>query len=155
MTRVRAAIAAAALAFLSACGQAPSPPDASAASAPVEAPESAFIRAAAQNDAYQLAASRVAVAQAGSERARAFAQLMEREHAASQSELAQIAASARLAAPAATLDENHQTYIDMMEEAPPAEFDVIYASQQVLLHQQIIAAYEGYLAQAPDGPLKT
>ncbi len=148
MLRARA-LAIAALVLLSACGRAPAPHEAAAA----DGAATEFLARAAQHEAFQVAAARVAAVQADSAQTRVYAARIAQSHGTALAEIAAAARAQALPAPAGALDDNHQAYLDMMEEADPATFQTIYVSQQILLAQQTIAAGERYAAAAPSTPL--
>lgn len=152
---MRFACIAAALA-LTACGSrpAPSPPTALAAASPVSA--LGYVLEAARADLFEIEASRIAAARAGSDRVRAFAQTMVTEHTATTNLMKSTLALARLGAPeAVALDARRQRFVDQLNAAPAGDaFDRLYVQQQLMAHQEALAAQQAYARSGANPQLR-
>lgn len=122
--------------------------------APARMTDGEFVQAVANSDAFEIQSADIAIAQAVRADVKAFARMMKTDHTTTSQQLATLAPTLSLPAPAPTLDANHQGKIDALRGATGEAFDDAYLDQQVEAHQNAVRLFEDYLAGAPAGPLQ-
>lgn len=156
---------------LAACGQKPAdttpdlntvaatdnlvvPPDETVNStAPVTTAE--FVDKAANSDMYEIAASKLAAANADSATVKSFATQMIAAHTATTAALkAALAKGKAGVTPPAALDAEHEALLNALKAAKGADFDALYKSQQADAHAKALALLQGYAATGDNADLK-
>lgn len=133
-------LALAATLALAACG-APSTPD--------------FVTKAATSDMYEIEAGNIATAKGQSDAVKQFGQHMVAAHSATTAELKAIVTAEKLTVEMpAKLDAKHQALIDDLTKAAPADFDKLYAKQQVDGHEAAVKLFKGYAKKGDNQALK-
>jgi putative membrane protein len=122
---------------LAGCG-APSTPD--------------FVKKAAMSDRYEVAAGKIAVAKGQADAVKQFGQHMADAHTQTTEELKGIVQAENLKVELpAEVNAKHQKLIDDLNNAAPADFDKIYAKQQVDGHKEAVDLFRSY-AKKGDNP---
>ncbi|WP_380871743.1 hypothetical protein ACFB49_26970 [Sphingomonas sp. DBB INV C78] len=120
--------------------------------APALVPGQAFANAAAASDAFEIAASKLALEKAQSKAIKSFAEKMVAAHTESTAKLKSAAASAPTpVTPDATLTAAQQDRLAALQAKSGAAFDTAYAAEQVAAHQAALDTLRSYAA-APDEP---
>jgi putative membrane protein len=115
-----------------------------------------FANTAGASDAFEIASSKLAAANAQSAKVKAFAAQMIKAHTESTAKLKTAGASASPAiTPDPTLKPEQQQDLDMLKGKTGAEFDTAYAAAQVKGHQQALALLNQYSAQGDVPQLKS
>ena len=141
---------------------------AAARAAPVSALE--FVRNATISDMYEIQSSQLAAQRSQNQQVKQFAQEMVQDHTKTTDELQQLVrqmppagaqpqtgAGGAAVAPGATfqvptqLDPEHQQMLIQLQNAQGAEFDRLYARQQVMAHQDAVDMFRNY-SQDGDNP---
>ncbi len=117
----------------------------------------AFVRAAAASDLYEMEASRLAEQRAQSAEVKRFAQRMLGDHEKTTGELKamlpQLQGVSAQQMPT-RLDQQHQALLQQLQGAQGAEFDRLYAQQQVQSHQAAVDLFRAYSQSGDDEQLK-
>jgi putative membrane protein len=125
-----------------------------AAPAPTTAQDYATQAAAA--DMFEIESSKLAANQAEDPKIKAFAKMLVADHTKSTNELKTIAASLKPAVTVApTLRPDMQSKLDALKDAKGADFDRLYATQQVAAHQEALALHQGFASAGQEDQLKT
>ncbi|MEO0062060.1 MAG: hypothetical protein RLZZ08_620 [Pseudomonadota bacterium] len=113
----------------------------------------ALVDAAASSDMYEMQAAEMASQNGKSQAVKDFAAMMMKDHATSTAALKDAAAKAQpmLTMPA-MMTPAHQAMLDELRTAG-ADFDTVYARQQVTAHEQALALLRGYAGTGTDDPL--
>jgi putative membrane protein len=123
------------------------------ATAPMTA--QAFADAASASDAYEIAASKLAETKAGSADVKTFAAQMVKDHTKSTADLKAAAAKAEgNPIPASVMTSEQQANMTKLQGLSGNDFDKEYVSQQVVAHENALAALQGYAAGGDSAPLK-
>ena len=126
--------------WLASCG-APSTPD--------------FIQKAAMSDMYEVEAGRIAAAKGQSAPVKGFGQMMVDAHTQTTEQLKAIVASENIKVDLpAKLDSSHQKLVDDLNAASGADFDRIYAKQQVDGHTDAEKLFDSYAKRGDNAALK-
>lgn len=125
-------------------------------SAAAAMPAADYVTQAAASDMFEIRSSELAADKAESAEVKELAQMLITDHTRSSNELKTIAASMQpqLDVPAA-LPAAMQSQIDQLEGASGAEFDRLYATQQVQAHQQALDLHRRYAEAGDAAQLKT
>jgi putative membrane protein len=113
----------------------------------------AFVSNASQSDMYEIQAAQIAEKKSKNPDIKAFARMMVKDHTASSKAMTPLAQAAGQT-PAADLDNRRHGFIDHLNAAPDADFDKIYADQQVAAHKEALDLLNGYAKDGPDPGLK-
>ena len=117
----------------------------------------AFVRAAATSDLYEMEASRLAEQRAQNAEVKRFAERMLRDHGKTTGELkgmlGQLQGVSAQQMPT-RLDQQHQALLQQLQGAQGAEFDRLYAQQQVQSHQAAVDLFRAYSQSGDDEQLK-
>ena len=117
----------------------------------------AFVRAVATSDLYEMEASRLAEQRSQNAQVKQFAQRMLRDHGNTTSELkgmlGQLQGVSAQQMPA-TLDQQHQALLRQLQGAQGAEFDRLFAQQQLQSHQAAVDLFRAYAQSGDDARLK-
>ena len=118
----------------------------------------AFVRAAATSDLYEMEASRLAEQRSQSAQVKQFAQHMLRDHQKTTNELKgllpQIQGVSASQLPTG-LDQQHQALVQQLQGAQQgAEFDRVFAQQQLQSHQAAVELFRAYAQSGDDAGLK-
>jgi putative membrane protein len=117
----------------------------------------AFVRVAATSDLYETEASRLAEQRAQSAEVKRFAERMLRDHGKTTGELkgmlGQLQGVSAQQMPT-RLDQQHQALLQQLQGAQGAEFDRLYAQQQVQSHQAAVDLFRAYSQSGDDEQLK-
>jgi putative membrane protein len=115
----------------------------------------AFADAASASDAYEIAASKLAETKAGSADVKTFAAQMVKDHTKSTADLKAAAAKAEgNPIPAGVMTSEQQANMTKLQGLSGNDFDKEYVSQQVVAHENALAALQGYAAGGDSAPLK-
>lgn len=125
-------------------------------SAAAALPAADYVTQAAASDMFEIRSSELAADKAESAEVKELARMLITDHTRSSNELKTIAASMQpqLDVPAA-LPAAMQSQIDQLEGASGAEFDRLYATQQVQAHQQALDLHRRYAEAGDAAQLKT
>lgn len=125
-------------------------------SAAAAMPAADYVTQAAASDMFEIRSSELAADKAESAEVKELARMLITDHTRSSNELKTIAASMQpqLDVPAA-LPAAMQSQIDQLEGASGAEFDRLYATQQVQAHQQALDLHRRYAEAGDAAQLKT
>jgi len=113
-----------------------------------------FATDAVQSSEYEIEAAWVARTQSKTPSVRAFAQEMIEDHTRAQAAMRQAAAASGLSAPPSALSSDQAHLLAALQSTRGADFDTLYARQQVLAHSQALAVEQSYAGAGPDGLLK-
>jgi putative membrane protein len=114
-----------------------------------------YIQRAAMSDMFEIQSGNLAVRKANSDDTRTFAQMMITDHTASTRDLnAAIEQSNMTANLPTTLDGEHQSMMDRLQNLEGAEFDREYMSQQMTAHRNALALHQSYSANGDNPALK-
>jgi len=104
-----------------------------------------FANTAASSDAFEIAAAKLALTNAGSPGIKKFAQMMIDAHTESTAKL-KTAAGATSVTPDPTLTQDQQQKLEALQALKGADFDRAYAAGQVGAHESTLAALKDYSA---------
>ena len=117
----------------------------------------AFVRVAATSDLYETEASRLAGQRSQNAEVKRFAERMLRDHGKTTGELkgmlGQLQGVSAQQMPT-RLDQQHQALLQQLQGAQGAEFDRLYAQQQVQAHQAAVDVFRAYAQSGDDEQLK-
>ena len=118
----------------------------------------AFVRAAAASDLYEMEASRLAEQRSQNAEVKRFAQRMLRDHGKTTGELkgmlGQLQGVSAQQMPTG-LDQQHQALVQQLQGAQQgAEFDRVFAQQQLQSHQAAVDLFRAYAQSGDDARLK-
>jgi len=117
----------------------------------------AFVRVAATSDLYEMEASRLAEQRSQNEQVKRFAQRMLRDHGKTTGELKnmlpQLQAVSAQQMPT-RLDQQHEALVQQLQGAQGAEFDRVFAQQQLQSHQAAVELFRAYAQSGDDSRLK-
>ncbi len=102
-----------------------------------------YVMNAAVSDMYEIEAGRMAQEKGQSAETRQLGEMLVNDHTASSGRLAELARAAG-ETPPTEMDERRQGLIDNLRAADGAQFDEVFAEQQVAAHQEAITLHEGY-----------
>ena len=117
----------------------------------------AFVRAAAASDLYEMEASRLAEQRSQNAEVKRFAQRMLRDHGKTTGELKGMLPQLQGVSPqqvATSLDRQHQALLEQLQGAQGAEFDRVFARQQLQSHQGAVDLFRAYAQSGDDARLK-
>lgn len=115
-----------------------------------------FIDKAAQSDAFEIAAAKLALTNAASSGVKNFARDMTKAHTESTAKIKTAARqSAPRLTPQATLTDDQNTKLADLSKLTGADFDRNYMSGQVKAHEDALALMENYAKNGEVAPLKT
>ncbi|MDP2215345.1 DUF4142 domain-containing protein [Phenylobacterium sp.] len=104
---------------------------------------SGYVNGAAIGDMYEIEAGRMAQERGVSAGVRSLGEMLVSDHTASSERLAGLARAAGETVPA-EMDERRKGLLDNLRAAQGAEFDRVFAEQQVAAHQEALTLHEGY-----------
>ena len=116
-----------------------------------------FVRAAATSDLYEMEASRLAGQRSQNAEVKRFAERMLRDHGKTTDELkAMLPQLQGVSAQQMTadLDQQHRALVQQLQGVQGAEFDRVFARQQVQSHQAAVDLFRGYAQSGDDERLK-
>lgn len=114
-----------------------------------------FVKKAAMGDLYEVEAGKIASEKGQSEAVKEFGRNMVEAHSKTSEELKGIVQSENLKVKLpAKLDHTHQKMIDDLDAANGADFDKIYAKQQVRAHAKAVELFDGYAEEGNNAALK-
>ena len=135
-------------------------PDNSVVAAPAPTPVpsggQAFANTAAASDAFEIAESQLAAANAHSTAIKSFAKKMIEAHTGSTAKLKTLATGLNPAIiPDPTLAPDQQSKLDALKSKTGADFDTAYAADQVAAHEATLEALRTYSTSGDVPELKT
>jgi putative membrane protein len=117
----------------------------------------AFARTAAMSDLYEMEASRLAEQRSQNAQVKQFAQHMLRDHQKTTNELKgmlpQLQGVSAQQMPTG-LDQQHQALVQQLQGARGAEFDRVFAQQQLQSHQTAVELFRAYAQSGDNAQLK-
>ena len=117
----------------------------------------AFARTAAMSDLYEIEASRLAEQRSQNAQVKQFAQHMLRDHQKTTNELKgmlpQLQGVSAQQMPTG-LDQQHQALVQQLQAAQGAEFDRVFARQQLQSHQTAVELFRAYAQSGDNAQLK-
>ena len=117
----------------------------------------AFARTAAMSDLYEMEASRLAEQRSQNAQVKQFAQHMLRDHQKTTNELKgmlpQLQGVSAQQMPTG-LDQQHQALVQQLQGAQGAEFDRVFAQQQLQAHQTAVELFRAYAQSGDNAQLK-
>ncbi len=117
----------------------------------------AFVRAAAASDLYETEASRLAEQRSQNAQVKQFAQRMLRDHGKTTGELKGMLGHLQGVSAqqmTADLDQQHEALLRQLQGAQGAEFDRLFAQQQLQSHQAAVELFRAYAQSGDDARLK-
>lgn len=115
-----------------------------------------FLQKAAVSDLFEVQSSKLALERATTQEAKAFAQLMMKDHTASTEKLKTAAAKDGIAVPSAPeLDDAHAAKLRRLQDASADDFDKVYLTQQKLGHEEALHLHRGYAREGEGAALKS
>jgi putative membrane protein len=152
-SRLRGALAAAALLAAAACSSPSGLSDTSGPAASLSATDRTFISQAAYGSLGEVALGEIATEQAGSPAVRNFGQMMVQEHTRMNEELIAIAAEQGVTPPSAP-DPGRQAVGAQLSQLEGAAFDRQYIQQQLADHETTLTLFEGQADSGQDPELR-
>ena len=152
-SRLRGALAAAALLAAAACSSPSGLSDTSGPAASLSATDRTFISQAAYGSLGEVALGEIATEQAGSPAVRNFGQMMVQEHTRMNEELIAIAAEQGVTPPSAP-DPGRQAVGAQLGQLEGAAFDRQYIQQQLADHETTLTLFEGQADSGQDPELR-
>lgn len=114
-----------------------------------------FVQKAAMSDMYEVEAGKIASQKGQSDAVKSFGQMMVDAHSKTTEELKGIVASENIKVDLPSkLDASHQKLIDDLNAASDADFDKIYAKQQIDGHQDAVNLFDAYAKKGDNAALK-
>jgi putative membrane protein len=107
-----------------------------------------------QASQYEIDAARVVLAQSRTPGVRAFAQEMIEDHTRALASMRQAATASGLPEPPAAMSSDQASLLAALQSNRGADFDKLYARQQILAHSQALAVEQSYASAGPDGKLR-
>ncbi|WP_300573415.1 DUF4142 domain-containing protein [Phenylobacterium sp.] len=111
-----------------------------------------YVMNAAVSDMYEIEAGRMAQEKGQSAETRELGEMLVNDHTTSSGRLAELARAAG-ETPPTEMDERRQGLIDNLRAAEGAQFDEVFAEQQVAAHQEAITLHEGYAESGDNAEL--
>src|SRR5262249_32890984 len=106
---------------------------------------SSYVADSSQDDMFGVQSSKLALQKSGNPKVRAFAQHVLTDHAAFTKGLTQALTAAKVdAAPATSLDPQHQQFIDTLRASQGTDFDRKYLRMQLDAHQEALRTQVDY-----------
>jgi putative membrane protein len=102
-----------------------------------------YVTNAAIGDMYEIEAGRMAAERGTSAETRRLGEMLVTDHTASSERMAPLARAAG-ETPPTEMDERRKGLIDNLRAAQGAEFDRVFASQQVAAHEEALTLHRGY-----------
>ncbi|HEX8232750.1 MAG TPA: DUF4142 domain-containing protein [Caulobacteraceae bacterium] len=119
---------------------------------PTDAP--GYVAMAGASDMFEIQSGQLALQRSRDPQVRAFAQMLVADHNMTTSEVMRAASAARVPAGPPMLTPEQQTMLDRMQRASPAEFDLVFARNQVHAHRMALALHQTYAARGDAPPLR-
>ena len=113
-----------------------------------------FATAVAASDLYEIESSKLALEKGSSAEVKSIAQMLQREHTKSTSDLKAAATSSNIAVTPA-LDSEKQGLIDELKATTGADFDKKYLAQQRTAHQKALMLLQNYGNAGDNDALKS
>jgi putative membrane protein len=113
-----------------------------------------FAAAASQASQYEIEAAHAAQAESQNPRVQAFAQQMIEAHTRAQAAIRQAAAASGLTPPPPAMSSDQASLLAALQGVRGADFDRLYARQQILAHQQALAVEQSYASVGTDPNLR-
>lgn len=113
-----------------------------------------YVDNAAISDMYEIEAGRMAMERGVSAQTKELGQMLVTDHTASSDQLKTLAQAAGETVPT-EMDERRQGLIDNLRAAQGAEFDEVFADQQIAAHQEALTLHRGYAENGEVAELKT
>lgn len=114
-----------------------------------------FAKAVAMSDMYEVTAGNIALERATSPATKEFAQMMIADHTKSSQQLEQaIGGSGQDFSMPATLDNEHQAQIDVLESLQGEAFDREYLNQQMAAHRKTLGLLKDYGGNGDNADLR-
>ena len=117
---------------------------------------SEYVTKAAMSDMFEIQSSRLALQKSSNDQVKSFAQMMVKDHTASSQKLktALRSKSAGVKAPA-SLDAEHQSKLQQLNQASAATFDTAYMEMQVSGHRDALNLHRTYASGGDNAALKS
>lgn len=113
-----------------------------------------YVQMAASSDMYEIQSSQIALAKAQNPAIRQFAQMMVTDHSNTSQQIMAAAQAAGLPPMAPQMLPMHAQMVAQLQGASTANFDRMYASQQLMAHQQALALHSNYAARGDTPALR-
>lgn len=114
-----------------------------------------FVREAAANDMYEVAAGRMAEARASRDEVRSFGTILVKAHVESGAKLKTIVSAKDRNLLAAPLSLNQEKMLSDLKGESGGNFDTLYIAQQTDAHLKVIEIYSAYAEHGEDAKLKS
>ena len=111
-----------------------------------------YVMNAAVGDMYEIEAGRMAQEKGQSAETKALGEMLVNDHTASSTRLAELARAAG-ETPPTEMDERRKGLIDNLRAANGADFDKVFAEQQVAAHREALTLHEGYAENGDNAQL--
>jgi len=118
-----------------------------------EMPPQAFAQKAAISDLFEIEAAKLEIRNGESDKIKAFANEMVKDHSGSTHNLKDAAAKEGIKLPV-TLDAKHQAKLEALKPLSGVQLDAAYASTQISVHIEAVALFGVYAKDGKGGPLK-
>lgn len=112
-----------------------------------------FAEKAAISDMFEIEAAKIEIQNGKSDKIKAFAEEMVKDHGGSTHNLMGAAAKEGIDLPKA-LDSKHQEKLDALKPLSGVQLDAAYASTQISVHTEAVALFDAYSKDGKGGPLK-
>ena len=116
--------------------------------------DASFVRQAAISDMYEIQASQLAQTKATNADVKTFASKMVTDHTKTTDQLKSIVKSTSGLTIPSSMDARHKMLLSRLRSASGANFDMLYAHQQLQAHQQAVLLFTGESQNAKDADLK-
>lgn len=113
-----------------------------------------FVKAAAISDMYEIQAGQLAQTKATTADIKSFASRMVTDHTKTTDQMKSILAKKPAMKPPAALDTRHKALLSKLRASSGANFDKLYAEQQVNAHQQAVLLFTNESQDGKDPDLK-
>lgn len=126
----------------------------STTSAAAPGSDASFVRQAAISDMYEIQASQLAQTKAAIAEVKTFASKMVIDHTKTSDQLKSIVKMKSGLSIPSSMDTRHKMLLSRLRSASGANFDTLYAHQQLQAHQQAVLLFTGESQNAKDADLK-
>ncbi len=125
-----------------------------AAAQPPPVSPTAFAETVASSHEFEILEGETAIAQSRDPRVRAFAQQMIQDHGRASQALIQAVATSSLQSPVMAVNADQARLLSGLQGLKGIEFDRLYATHQILAHQEALTVKQSYAIRGLDLNLK-
>jgi putative membrane protein len=113
-----------------------------------------FVKTAAISDMYEIQASQLAQTKATSADVKTFADRMIADHTKTSDQLKSLVANKPGMTPPTSIDAKHRAFLAKLRSASGANFDTLYAQQQIHAHYEAVMLFTSESQKGKDSDLK-